>query len=347
MDACNRAARLAACAVGFMLPAEAFSQAKGAPALTAARVEAKPSIFPVSIPPTGAVTLQFQILLDRAFFSPGIIDGEWGMNASRALAFFTRPDGTARLTGGTPETSRSVTRETYDRLRQAAGDRPLLREYTVTAADLRGPFTPIPKLVYDQAKLKCLCYSSPAEALSERFHTSTKLLAQLNPKVNFESLKAGTVLVVPNVLAENVASPMDTVIIAKLIISKSGFWTHAVDEKGTILAHYPSTLGSGYDPSPTGKLTVTHVARDPAFRYQPKLFAEVPDHEPEALLPPGPNSPVGRVWMSLSRKHYGIHGTSSPETIGYAQSHGCVRLTNWSAIQLSDMIEPGTPVEFH
>ena len=93
--------------------------------------------------------------------------------------------------------------------------------------------------------------------------------------------------------------------------------------------------------------TPEDVARDPAFRYQPKLFSEVPDHEPEALLPPGPNSPVGRVWMSLSRKHYGIHGTSSPETIGYAQSHGCVRLTNWSAIQLSDMVEPGTPVEFH
>jgi hypothetical protein len=239
MDACNRAARLAACAIGFILPAEAFPQVKGAQPLTAAGVEAKPGKFPVTIPATGALALHFQIMLDRAFFSPGILDGEWGMNAARALAFFTRPDGTARLTGGTPETSRTVSRDTYDRLRQAAGERPLLQEYTVTAADLRGPFTPIPKLVYDQAKLKCLCYSSPVEELSERFHISSKLLAQLNPKVNLASLKAGTVLIVPNVLPENVASPMDTVIIAKLIISKSGFWTHAVDENGTILAHYP------------------------------------------------------------------------------------------------------------
>ena len=347
MEPCNRAVILAACAVALMTPQRGVAQARTTVVFTPARVESRPAKFPLTVPATGALTLQIQILLDRAFFSPGIIDGGWGMNAARALAFFTRPDGAARLTGGTPETSKTIALDTYDRLRREAGERPLLREYTVSAADLRGPFTPIPKVVYDQAKLKCLCYATPAEALSERFHTSTKLLSQLNPKVNFESLKAGTVIVVPNVLAENLASPMDTVIIAKLIISKSGFWTHAVDDRGTILAHYPSTLGSGYDPSPTGKLTVTHVARDPAFRYQPKLFSEVPDHEPEALLPPGPNSPVGRVWMSLSRKHYGIHGTSTPETIGYAQSHGCVRLTNWSAIQLSDMVEPGTPVEFH
>jgi lipoprotein-anchoring transpeptidase ErfK/SrfK len=315
--------------------------------MTPARINAPLSSFPLRIPLEGAQTLHLQILLDRAFFSPGIIDGAWGVNAAKALAFFTRPDGSARLTGGTPETSRTLDRATYERLRRAAGDRPLVREYKVSPADLAGPFTPIPKLVYDQAKLKCLCYSSPAEALAERFHTSEKLLAQLNPKVSLGALRAGAVLVVPNVLAENVASPMDTVIIARLIISKSGFWTHAVAADGTILAHYPSTLGSGYDPSPTGNLRVTYVSRDPAFHYQPKLFSEVPDTEPDALLPPGPNSPVGRVWMSLSRKHYGIHGTSSPETIGYAQSHGCVRLTNWSAVQLSDMVEPGTPVEFH
>ena len=317
------------------------------PALTPARVNAAPSSFPLRVPQEGAQTLHIQILLDRAFFSPGIIDGAWGINAAKALAFFTKPEASARLTGGTPETSRVVDRATYERLRRTAGDRPLLREYTVSASDLAGPFTPIPKLVYAQARLKCLCYATPAEALAERFHTSEKLLARLNPKVKLGALRPGTVLVVPNVLPENVASPMDTVIIAKLIISKSGFWTHAVDDDGTILAHYPSTLGSGYDPSPTGNLRVTYVARDPAFHYQPKLFSEVPDTEPDALLPPGPNSPVGRVWMSLSRKHYGIHGTSSPETIGYAQSHGCVRLTNWSAIQLSDMVEPGTPVEFH
>jgi lipoprotein-anchoring transpeptidase ErfK/SrfK len=303
--------------------------------------------FPARIPATGAATLHVQILLDRGFFSPGIIDGSWGANAARALAFFTRPDGDERLVGKTPATAATIDKATYTRLVAAAGGRPLLTRYTVTAADVAGPFTPIPELVYDQAKLKCLCYASPAEAIAERFHTSQPLLARLNPKVRLDKLTTGTELLVPNVARENVASAMDTVIVAKLIISKTGFWTHAVDANGRILAHYPSTLGAGYDPSPTGKLRVTYVARDPAFHYQPKLFAEVPDDKPEARLPPGPNSPVGRVWMSLSRRHYGIHGTSSPETIGYATSHGCVRLTNWSALELSEMVEPGTPVEFH
>jgi lipoprotein-anchoring transpeptidase ErfK/SrfK len=304
-------------------------------------------VFPASIPKSGPTALHIQILLDLAHFSPGIIDGAWGNNAARALAFFTSPDGPERLSGGTPPVASRIDSRTYARLRETAGKKALLTRYRLSAEDLQGPFTDIPSDVYDQAKLECLCYASPAEAVAEKFHTSRALLEQLNRKVDFDKLKPGVELLVPNVMSENVASSMDTVLVSKLIISKTGFWTHAVDASGRILAHYPSTLGAGYDPSPTGKFRVTYVSRDPAFHYQPKLFAEVPDDRPEARLPPGPNSPVGRVWMSLSKPHYGIHGTSSPETIGYAASHGCVRLTNWDALQLSDFIEPGTPVEFH
>jgi lipoprotein-anchoring transpeptidase ErfK/SrfK len=164
--------------------------------------------------------------------------------------------------------------------------------------------------------------------------------------VNFTRLKPGVVITVPNVELDGAALPQDTAIIARVIISKKGYWLHAVDAAGKIIYHFPSTLGAGYDPSPTGDFKVSYVSRDPAFHYQPKLFAEVPDDEPEARLPSGPNSPVGRVWMSLSKPHYGIHGTSSPQTIGYANSHGCVRLTNWDALRLSDLVEPGTPVQF-
>jgi len=142
------------------------------------------------------------------------------------------------------------------------------------------------------------------------------------------------------------ANPADSVLIARLIISKTGFWTHAVDSAGHVIYHYPSTLGAGYDPSPTGDFKVTGVASDPKFHYQPKLFHEVPDTNPDAHLPPGPNSPVGVVWISLSKPHYGIHGTSSPETIGYVSSHGCVRLTNWDAFKLAEFVEPGTQVVF-
>ena len=330
------------------LSAQADSGKKAPPrrSISAADVDARPGVFPAKIPKSGPLALQLQILLDRAGFSPGIIDGAWGVNAAKAITFFTKPDDDARLSGDAPAPVISIDAGTYSRLRIAARSKPLLRRYTLAADDLDGPFTVIPDDVYKQEKLPCLCYSSPLEELSERFHSSKKLLADLNPRVNLEKLKAGMTIVVPNVEADNAPLPQDTAIIARVIISKKHFWTHAVDAAGKIIYHFPSTLGAGYDPSPTGDYKVTYVARDPAFRYQPKLFAEVPDDEPEAKLRPGPNSPVGRVWMSLSKPHYGIHGTSSPETIGYANSHGCVRLTNWDALRLSDLVDRGTPVQF-
>lgn len=314
--------------------------------LSAKSIDAHPARFPLRIPREGAVALQLQILLDRSGFSPGIIDGAWGTNAAKAITFFAHPDDPARFTGDSPPPVTSLDRATYERLRSAARGKSLVRRYTVTSADLAGPFTRIPESVYQQAKLDCLCYSSPLERLSEKFHASPTLLARLNPAVDLDGLRKGTRLIVPNVSLEGEAVPQDTAIIDRVIISKKHYWTHAVDAAGRIIYHFPSTLGAGYDPSPTGDFKVTYVSRDPSFRYQPKLFSEVPDSNPEAKLAAGPNSPVGVVWMSLSKPHYGIHGTSSPETIGYANSHGCVRLTNWDALRLSDLVEPGTPVEF-
>jgi len=303
--------------------------------------------FPARIAGRGSVPLQLQILLDRANFSPGIIDGEWGNNASRALAFYKAASSASDPASDDPARVTTLDRATYDRLRSAAGQEPLLTKYTVSAQDLSGPFVEIPDSVYEQAKLRCLCYTNPVEAIAERYHTSRKLLAQLNPGIDLDRLTAGVTLAVPNVdLPTTAASPMDTVEIARLVISKKGFWTQALDRSGRVVLHFPSTLGAGYDPSPSGAFRITGVARNPAFHYQPKLFAEVPDSRPEARLPPGPNSPVGVVWIALSKPHYGIHGTPSPETIGYASSHGCVRLTNWDALLLSDMVENGTPVEF-
>jgi len=236
-----------------------------------------------------------------------------------------------------------VDKRTYQALMAAAAGAPLIGKYTVTADDVKGPFVQLPEKVYDQAKLECLCYSSAAEALAERFHTSQRMLAQLNPGVTMDSLAAGTQLSVPNVVAAPAASASP---VTKLVISRKNFWTHGVDASGRVVWHAPSTLGAGYDPSPTGDFKITRIAQDPTFHYQPKLFAEVPDSRAEANLPAGPNSPVGVVWMALSKPHYGIHGTSSPETIGYANSHGCVRLTNWDARELSTAIRAGTAVEF-
>lgn len=296
--------------------------------------------FPARIPSRGAVPLAIEVMLDRVSFSPGIIDGTWGKNAAKALMWF-------RVANGMDSSAKpSIDKATYDKLVAEAQSLAPTVTYQVTADDVKGPFVTIPDSVYAQAKLKCLCYTSPAEEISEKFHVSQKLLAQLNPKVKLDQLAAGTSLVVPNVRDPTAASPTDTAQIARLIISKTGFWTHALDASGRVIYHFPSTLGAGYDPSPTGDFKVSGVSRDPAFHYQPKLFAEVPDTRPEARLPAGPNSPVGLVWIALSKPHYGIHGTATPETIGYANSHGCVRLTNWDALKLADVVQPGTPVQF-
>lgn len=332
----------AACTIGF--PTAAASQTR--PLFSEGTVEATPRRFPLKIPASGPVALQLQILLDRAGFSPGILDGAWGINARKAITFFAKPDDTERFTGDSPPPVTSLDASTYQRLRSAAPQKQLLRRYMITRSDLAGPFTTIPENVYEQAKLKCMCYSSPAEALAERFHTSPKFLAQLNPKVKIDDLKSGTTLLVPNVELDGSPMPQDTAIAARLIISKKGFWTHVVDSNDRIIYHFPSTLGAGYDPSPSGDFRITDVTNNSAFHYQPKLFAEVPDSNPDAHLPAGPNSPIGVVWISLSKKHYGIHGTASPETIGYANSHGCVRLTNWDATRLSLLVESGTPVQF-
>jgi lipoprotein-anchoring transpeptidase ErfK/SrfK len=309
-------------------------------------IEARPARFPMKIPQEGPQALHLQVLLDRAGFSPGIIDGAWGLNAAKAITFFSNPSSKEQLNGDSPPKVTSIDQPTYERLRREARSKPILKRYAVTTKDLAGPFTEIPGNVYKQEKLKCLCYASPLEQFAERFHASQNLLRALNSSVRFDRLAQGTVITVPNVEADGSATPQDTMIVARLVISKKGYWTHALDENGRIIFHFPSTLGAGYDPSPTGDFKVTWVSRDPAFHYQPKLFHEVPDSDPDAHLPVGPNSPVGVVWMSLSKPHYGIHGTSSPETIGYANSHGCVRLTNWDALRLSDLVESGTPVQF-
>jgi len=340
--------RRLACLLGIVSSVGASAQQKerASTTLSEARIEKAPTRFPFRIPQTGPLAVHLEILLDRAGFSPGIVDGTWGINAAKAVTFFAKPDDSARFNGDSPPTVKSIDQATYDRLRSAAQPRPLMRWYTISNADLKGPFAPIPEGVYKQAKLPCLCYSSPAEGLGEKFHTTAKFLAQVNPRVKLTALESGMKLLVPNVDEDGSAVPQDTAIAARLIISKKGYWTQALDAQGKIIYHFPSTLGAGYDPSPTGDFKVTNVSYDPAFKYQPKLFAEVPDSEPQAMLKPGPNSPVGVVWMSLSKPHYGIHGTSSPETIGYANSHGCVRLTNWDALRLSYLLPDGTPVQF-
>jgi lipoprotein-anchoring transpeptidase ErfK/SrfK len=284
--------------------------------------------------------LAAQVLLDRARFSPGVIDGRWGQNTEKALYWL-------QFARGLPPTG-VLDDATFAELERSAAGEPVV-EVEVTAADLEGPFTEVPEDVYEQAELECLCYASPAEALAERYHTTPELLAELNPEADLDALTAGTRLQVPNVEPLDAANRQRAAggeQIAQLLVSKRGFYTQAVNAQGHVLFHFPSTVGSKYDPSPDGAFKVTGVAFTPTFHYQPTLFHEVPDENPEAQLPAGPNAPVGLVWIDLSKPHHGIHGTAVPETIGYTSSHGCIRLTNWDALFLARRVKPGVPVRF-
>lgn len=288
-------------------------------------------------PADGPSVLHAQILLDRSPYKPGVIDGRWGKNTEKAVFWLQHQE-------GLPATGR-IDAVTFQRLSDLAG-KPDRYSMTValTAEDVAGPFEKLPDDVYEKARLKCLCYESLAEKLAERYHVTEDVLAQLNPGVQVNGLAAGDSLSVPNLAAES--SPGTASSVARLIVSDQGRYVHALDSAGKILYHFPSTLGSTFYPSPEGHLEVVRVTRNPWFHWQPILLENVPDTKKPARLPPGPNSPVGTVWVALSKEHFGIHGTNEPATIGYATSSGCIRLTNWDALFLAERIGKGTPIEF-
>lgn len=304
--------------------------------ISAQAVNTLPQHVPLHGDVGGPSVLRAQILLDRALFSPGIMDGRWGKNTAEALYWFQRREGlraTARLDSAT-----------FQRLRQAAGNpRELVIRKTLTEDDVKGPFTTIPEDIYEHAELSCSCYESLSEKLSETYHATPELLEKLNPGVDLNGLRAGQQLNVPAVRDESAAGRGQ---VARLVVSGRGTYVHAVDAQNRILYHFPSTLGGSYSPSPSGSFRVNGVTQDPSWHYQPDILVGVPDNEPEAMIPAGPNVAVGAVWIDLSEPHYGIHGTSEPQTIGYASSNGCVRLTNWDVEFLSRHVRAGVPVEF-
>ena len=305
--------------------------------MTPEQINSAPVAIPIKGDVNGPSVLKTQVYLDRADFSVGVLDGRWGRNSAIALWWFQRAHGIEAPEPG------AVDEQTFRALAEAAGGVQPLVSHTLTEDDVKGPFVSVPDDMYAKAELDCLCYESKKEKLAERFHTTQEFLDKINPDADFSELKAGDTIWVPNVREPLTQDRPD---IARVVVSIRGNTFNAFDAQGNLIFHAPTTVGSKYDPSPNETVSVAKIVQDPHFHYQPTLFSEVPDTEPEAHLSPGPNSPVGVVWIALSKAHFGIHGTSDPDSIGYASSHGCVRLTNWDAEEVSHRITPNVQVEF-
>jgi len=313
---------------------------------------------------------RLQVFLDRANFSPGKIDGHYNDFTLKALALY-------RQSRGEPAVSRPSKADTAPDLNgiDMGSVGPVFIQYTVTEADLQN-LGPVPSAVPEKAKLKALPYRDVGEEIAEKFHCDQKFLGELNPGKNGGALKPGDQVRVPNVepfelnavqdlkpgseMAPQVANdipdepeqkpdPNSEPAVAAKTSVKVDVKTNmlGVFEGDKIIAAYPVTIGSTQTATPIGEWKVRGVANLPTFRYDERMLKRGERSKNFHILPPGPNSPVGVVWIALNKRGIGIHGTDDPDTIGQAVSHGCIRLANWDVVRLAAKVKAGVQVSVH
>jgi len=324
--------------------------------------------------------MQAQVVLERLGFGPGVIDGKPGVSLTNALKGF-QESRDLPVTGELDEATKqalarweNIPATRVVTIPQSWGD------IEFSALPDRAPEqAEMTRLGYESMaeKLAERFHTTP-EVLAQLNPggrpAGTKGRASPSPTASpsapagtAETAKpaysAGQQLRVPNVGADRIVASQvddedwletlrslgvgtDQPDVARILVDESEGWLKAFDEDDQLVALYTVTTGSENDPLPLGNWGVTGVAHNPPFAYDPELFWDVRDSEESQQLPPGPNGPVGVVWIDLTKEHYGIHGTPAPETIGRAQSHGCIRLTNWDTARLAQMVSGSTKVVF-
>lgn len=295
--------------------------------ITPADIEAAEFSGTGELPPgQSALTAKVQILLDRSAVSPGVVDGFRGGMSESAIKAFERMHGLPQDGHLDPQV--------WALLQQFAAA-PLTGTYTVTPQDAEGLVDRIPTDYAEKAAMASMGYTSITEKLAERFHMDEKFLAQLN---------AGTAIVPGATINITVPAKPIRARVSRIVVDKTTGRVAAYDMGGAMVADYPATVGSAATPSPHGSHLVESVALDPTYTYNPKVNFKQGQNDKVLIIPPGPNAPVGNVWIDLSEPTYGIHGTPTPSKLFVNESHGCVRLTNWDARELAGMVQPGVTI---